>query len=200
MKWESSIIHEVAVEFEKQTGYKVTVIGDAVIDMICELKPESITLYLKRPDHTADVEELGNKGVLFKEDNQPVTFGKWNARNEEIQIVMGQAQANEYVQEIAEMDILLATYTVANGLYVPSQEVLKALQTKTISYYSKRRRVHLDQDSQPIITYEKPTGEQMMRLLNATGRYQFGLIPVYARPSNHFKDHPFWRFNLYGCS
>jgi len=29
MKWESSIIHEVAVEFEKQTGYKVTVIGDA---------------------------------------------------------------------------------------------------------------------------------------------------------------------------
>ncbi|WP_428909500.1 hypothetical protein [Niallia sp. Krafla_26] len=195
MKWESSIIHEVAAEFEKQTGYEGTVIGDAVIDMICELEPESIVIYLTSPEKGDLIEELSNKGVFsFKEekqyDNQVVSVGTWNVSDKEIQIWVGQESANEFVQNIADMDILLATYTASHGLSIPSREVEKALQTKTISYYSKRR-VHLDENGQSIITYSQPSGEQMIRILTATGRYQFGLIPIYAKPSDHFKEHPF---------
>ena len=46
MKFESSIMHEAAPDSEKRSGYEVTVIGEAIIDTICELEPGSITLYL----------------------------------------------------------------------------------------------------------------------------------------------------------
>jgi hypothetical protein len=203
MKFESSIIHEAAVEFEKRSGYEVTVIGDAVIDTICELEPENITLYLSKPydteqnggDFSKTIEELTNKGVYsFKEDkeygNNTVSIGTWDVLGKEIQLIIGQESANEYVQQTVEMDILLATYSVGNGLYVPSHEVEKAITSKTISYHSKRY-VTYDGNSQPIISYLRPTDAQMIRILKATGRYQFGLIPIYARPSDHFKEHPF---------
>ena len=72
MKFESSIMHEAAAEFEKRSGYEVTVIGEAIIDTICELEPGSITLYLSKPlDDSKTVEELTDKGVYtFKEDKQ----------------------------------------------------------------------------------------------------------------------------------
>jgi len=196
MKFESSIMHEAAAEFEKRSGYEVTVIGEAIIDTICELEPGSITLYLSKPlDNSKTVEELTDKGVYtFKEDKQygknMVSVGTWNALDKEIQIIIGEESANEYVQQVIEMDVMLATYTVGSGLYIPSQEVEKAITSKTISYYSKRY-VTYDENSQPIITYLRPTDAQMINILKATGRYQFGLIPIYARPSDHFKENPF---------
>ncbi len=196
MKFESSIMHEVAAEFEKRSGYEVTVIGEAIIDTICELESEMITLYLSKPiDNGKTMKELADKGVYtFKEDqkygNNTVSVGTGNVLDKEIQIIIGEESANEYVQQVIAMDVMLATYTVDNGLYIPSQEVEKAITSKTISYHSKKY-VTYDENSQPIITFLRPTDAQMIHILKATGRYGFGLIPIYARPSDHFKEHPF---------
>jgi hypothetical protein len=196
MKFESSIMHEVAAEFEKRSGYEVTVIGEAVLDTICELKPESVTLYLSKPlDDGNTIEELTHKGIYtFKEEqrvgNHTVSVGTWNVFDNEVQIIIGEESANDYVQEVVAMDVMLATYTVGNGLHIPSPEVEKALTSKTISYYSKKY-VSYGENSQQIITFSRPTDAQMIHILKATGRYGFGLIPIYARPSDHFKEHPF---------
>lgn len=200
LTFESSLMHGVAKEFETLSGYEVTVIGEAVVDTIYQLEPESVALYLFLPNqadagnNNSTVEELTNKGLFTFKENKTfghgvVSIGTGMVLNKEITIFIGQEPVEEFVQQAFEMDILLATYTVGNGLSIPSQEVEKAINTKTISYYSKR--VVTDESSQPIITYKQPTDVQMIRILKATGRYQCGLNPIYARPSDVFRDHPF---------
>ena len=194
LKFDSSLMHRIALDFEARSGYEVTVIGEGVIDTIYDLDPESVTLYLLKQAGHEIVEELTKKDVFtFKEnktlEHYTVSVETVNMLDKEITIFIGGEPVEAFVHQFFEMDILLATYTVRNGLSVPSQEVEKAIDSKTISYYSKK--VVYDESSQPIITYHPPTDAQMIRILKATDRYQCGLNPIYARPSHVFKDHPF---------
>lgn len=199
LKFESSLMHQIATEFEVRSGYEVAVIGEAVIDTIYDLEPESVALYLLIPNqedaenNNSIVEELTKKDVFtFKEnktyDGHTVSVGILHMLDKEITIFIGQEPVEEFVQHAFEMDILLATYTVRDGLSIPSQEVEKAINSKTISYYCKKV---VNDESTGHFTYKQPTDTQMIRILKATNRYQCGLNPVYARPSNVFKDHPF---------
>lgn len=198
--FESSLMHQITKEFEGLSGYEVTVIGEAVTDTIYQLEPESMTFYLLTPqqeeagNNNSIVDELTEKGVFaFKENktygHSTVSVGTGQVLNKEITIFIGQEPVEEFVQQAFEMDILLATYTVRNGLSIPSPEVEKAINTKTISYFSKG--IVTEEFSQPVITYKQPTDVQMIRILKATDRYQCGLNPIYARPSDVFRDHPF---------
>ncbi|MEK4931121.1 MULTISPECIES: hypothetical protein [Bacillus] len=212
MEFEASLMHRVATDYEKRSGYEVTVIGGAVMDTICKLVPHEINLYISKPydysnegsrtyidgGYNKTIEKLAGKELFTFEDDytyynnfETNTVSKGFLKTEAltINIFIGQESANDFVDAVSPMNIGLLTYTVKEGLYVPNVDIEKCIENRTISYHSKQFEMYLFDELSKY--YLDPTEERLKEIYDAVVRYGFKLNPIKVRLQDTLKDIPF---------